>query len=262
MHDVIQVLTREFSHIYDWLIANKLTLNIAKTKLLLFDNRISDPTKLSISLSGTPITPSLHANFLGTIIDCKLTWKNHISFVSNKVARVSGTLNRLKHFLPRNALLILYNSLILPHLNYNLLIWGNTHTSSLSNLHRLQKRALRNIDNVSYLAHTGPIFKELRILNIFDLYNYQLGIFLYCFHHNLLPKVFKTFFALNADFHSYDTRAKNQLHLPVSRTRIKQSQVRFAGVKLWNSLPFNIINSLSLESFKRKLRNHLLDLLP
>ena len=156
--DVLQALTHEFSHIFNWLTANRLTLNIAKTKLLLFDNRISDPTIYSIHLNDTLITPSTHANFLGIYIDYKLDWKTHISFVSNKVAKASGVLNRLKHFLPRNALLILYNALILPHLTYNLVTWGNTHITTLSNLHKLQKRAVRNICNVSYRAHTAEIF--------------------------------------------------------------------------------------------------------
>ena len=63
-------------------------------------------------------------NFLGLIMDEHLNWKSHVETISNKCFMTIGVLNKLKYFLPLTVKLILYNSLILPHLNYGLMTWG------------------------------------------------------------------------------------------------------------------------------------------
>ena len=58
--------------------------------------------------------------------------------VTNKISKVIGILNRLKHVFPQNALLSIYHSLFASHLNYGLLLWG-THVNRVS---KLQKKNL------------------------------------------------------------------------------------------------------------------------
>ena len=84
---------------------------------------------------------------------------------------------------------MLYNTLILPHLNYCLIIWGiNT-----SRILLLQKKAMRIISNSWYRAHTEPIFKGLNILNINDLYRLMVLKFYFKLENKLLPVYFNTF---------------------------------------------------------------------
>ena len=64
-------------------------------------------------------------NFLGVIIDKNLTRKNHLNKVSNKIVRIIGIMNKLKFTLPQNILINIYNSLIIPHINYCILLWGS-----------------------------------------------------------------------------------------------------------------------------------------
>ena len=42
-----------------------------------------------------------------------------------KISRATGVILRLRHIYPREILLTLYNTLILPHLNYCILVWGS-----------------------------------------------------------------------------------------------------------------------------------------
>ena len=51
----------------------------------------------------------------------------------------------------------------MPHLHYSLLTWGSS-IKEKHPLHILQKKALRIITNNDYIAHTEPIYKELKIL--------------------------------------------------------------------------------------------------
>ena len=65
-------------------------------------------------------------NFLGITIDEHIIWrKKTFSYkVSGKISRTVWVLNKLKHFLPLHTKITMYNSLILPHINYGLLTWG------------------------------------------------------------------------------------------------------------------------------------------
>ena len=58
--------------------------------------------------------------------------ENHTDNISNKCLRVIGTLHRIKHILPTLTRIILYNSIILPHIKYCIMAWGIRVTVCLS----------------------------------------------------------------------------------------------------------------------------------
>ena len=97
-------------------------------------------------------------NFLGLIVNEFLKWQSHINHISMKLGRVIGILRRLKQVMPKRILLMMYNSLFLPHLYYHLILWGD----ELGRIHLLQKKVVRVIDNTNFLAHTTPIFIKLK----------------------------------------------------------------------------------------------------
>ena len=84
---------------------------------------------------------------------------------------------------------MLHNTLILPHLNYCLIVWG----FDSSRIRLLQKRAIRTITNSWYRTHTTPIFKSLNILKITDLYWLIVLKFYYKLENKLLPSYFDEF---------------------------------------------------------------------
>ena len=87
-------------------------------------------------------------------------------------------MNRLKFYLPSRILLTLYNSLVLPYLNYSILTWGSV-SSKCSKLLTLQKRAVRVISNAGYRDHAAPLFAKLNLLQCNDIYHLNLGKFMY-----------------------------------------------------------------------------------
>ena len=94
-----------------------------------------------------------------------MTWKNHTDNISNKCLRVIGILNRIKHILPTQTQIILYYSLILPHVNYCRMAWGYQS----NHMFKSQQRAIRIVANSKYNAHTEPLFKLYRILKLSDV---------------------------------------------------------------------------------------------
>ena len=74
---------------------------------------------------------------LGITINNKLNWNSHINKVTNKISKTVGILNKLRSFLPSGVLQTIYNTLVLPHMIYGILVWGR-HTKVI---HKIQKRA-------------------------------------------------------------------------------------------------------------------------
>ena len=60
-------------------------------------------------------------NFLVLTITKHLSWKKHMDKIFNKISKIIGVLNKLKFIIPDQILLTIYNSLILPYLNYCIL---------------------------------------------------------------------------------------------------------------------------------------------
>ena len=119
-------INAELNEISEWLSCNKLYINAPKTKYMLFhfpQRRITD-IDLSLKINDQRIDRVHEFNFLGTIIHETLEWTRHIDKVANKISRTIGIINKLKHVLPVYTLKTMYDALIVPHLNYNILLWG------------------------------------------------------------------------------------------------------------------------------------------
>ena len=110
----------------------------------------------------------------------------------------------------------LYKSLILPHLNYGLLLWG-VHLQDIS---VLQKKAIRVVTNNTNKSHTQPIFKEYGVLNVNDMFLLNKLKFLHKLYHNNLPVYFEGYWEhLTKTELEYNLRSRM---LPVPRIRAGQ----------------------------------------
>ena len=85
---------------------------------------------------------------------------------------------------------ILYNAFIYPYFTYCIEIWGNIYQSYLEPLIKLQKRAVWTIVGARKYAHTAPFFRELKLLNIKEIYIYCVQLIMYKYHHSILPIFF------------------------------------------------------------------------
>ena len=166
-------------------------------------------------------------NFLCITLDQNITWNDHISKISIKVARVIGIMNKLKHIFPHQILRTLYNSLIDPYLIYGLYIWG----FSLKRLTILQKKVVRILSRRPYISHTTSIFKDLKILKLKDQYSTQLYKLYHKNTNNLLPSYFNSFTPYYEFEHNHDLRY-TALRLPMTRREYFVQSTRYQFLKL------------------------------
>ena len=209
-------------------------------------SRSLDALPGNIIFDDTPLEQVFSIKFLGVCMDSKLMWNHHVNNICKTISRNIGIMNRLKHFLPSSALITLYSSLILPYLNYGVLVWGNTQQTLLEKRLLLQKRALRIVFNLHARAHTDTLFFDNKILKIKDLYRFQLGQFMYNYNSKSLPKILNDLFHRNNHIHNYPTRRSGEFHLPLLRTIHAQNTFIFTGPRLWNNLDHNIKGAKSL----------------
>ena len=121
----IVTINNELSKVSGWLSSNKLSLNIKKTKFMVFhtpQRRVNYPV---LKLNNANIERVSQFNFLGVFINSTLKWDKHIAHISLKISIATGVIFRLRHIYPREILLTLYNTLILLHLSYCILVWGS-----------------------------------------------------------------------------------------------------------------------------------------
>ena len=98
--------------------------------------QIPEDINLSYIIDNTVIECVDSFNFLGIYLDKYMNWKRHTDYIASKISKSIGILNRLKHILPTEIKIMIYNSLILSHINYGILMWGY-HSDRL---YKLQKK--------------------------------------------------------------------------------------------------------------------------
>ena len=225
---------------------------------MLFQSSRKVPPDLSICIDGSIVSQSDSVKFLGLLIDPHLTWKYHTDLLCNKISKTIGVLHKIKHLVPRHTLLSLYNTLILPNLSYCNIAWGNTFPSYLNRLYVLQKRAVRLITSSCHRANTAHLFKELNILNVFDIFKHQMGIFMFKISRELLPPLFQNHFHTNNTVHNYYTRHCENYHLYKVLSSANKKSFVTSGIQLWNNLDPQLKSISSLTLFTKKFKLYLI----
>ena len=138
------VLNRELRKLDTWLIVNRPSLNIVKTKFLVF-HPYNTPMKQRITLKihKKAIAESDYIKYLGIMIDSTLSWNIRINKISKTISRATGLLYKIRPFVNNKILKMLYYSLVYPHLNYVTEVWGSADPVHLNRIFILQKRIVR-----------------------------------------------------------------------------------------------------------------------
>ena len=257
-----QTINREISKVSDWLKANKLCINSKKSRYMVFhyNQRTFDYDNFPpLYIDNSAIERTSEFNFLGLIIHETLNWKAHIAYISTKISRATGCLKRLQNTVPSHVLKAIYNSLILPHLNYCILAWGST----ISRVFKLQKKAIRIINNQKYNSHTDPLYKGNKMLKLSDIYTLKALKFHYQYTHNNVPFYFRNIFAPNTNPNPYDTRFRHREIPQIPHHSSSSNTLRYKIPKIVSSMHSSVtdkVGSHSYEGFSYYVKQYLISL--
>ena len=138
--ELFQQMNKELKSVSTWFKANKLSINIDKTKWTIFyptSKKRFMPTKFpELFIDGITLERETVTKFLGVIIDENVTWKAHINTISTKISKSIGILYRARLIIPRKQLNQLYFSFVHSYLNCANIAWFSTQKTKLSTLFR------------------------------------------------------------------------------------------------------------------------------
>jgi hypothetical protein len=286
LNDLILAVNNEINKMAVWFRANKLAVNITKTKYIIFrmkgkkinedtldviynenePNVPDDPlliTTLERYHDSHPDTACRAYKLLGIYLDEHLTLDAHTNHVVNKLTRSLYCIKQAKHIIPPKGMQSLYFSLIHSHLTYCTSIMSGTTAKNRTKIIKIQKKAIRIMTNSSYNAHTNPLFKKHSILP-YDLLIKQAQLtFMHAIEHKLAPSSFVgTWTKINERDPALNLRNADHYCLSQPRTETFKKSTFFALPAAWNALSPDIKYQPNKITFKWALRAHLLNELP
>ena len=248
------MLDEELPNVCNWFQANKLSLNTDKTFCQLYSNSRATIDINSVKLKGARIKQVDTVKYLGVLIDRELKWTDHVIHISSIISRNIGILKRSRHFLTSHHRYLLYNSLILPYLNYCCLLWGMATKTLLNKLLVLQKRAARFVDNQPRLAHSSPIFVKYKMLKLGDIARQQIIVVMHNVITHNYPSSIISLFEI-AQPNPRETRAVRHFTEIFSRKSYRTRTIAWLGPRLWNTmLAPNFPHITSVPASKRLIK--------
>ena len=185
-----------------------------------------------------------------------MSWTGQIERVKAKVGQLLGVLGRLGSVLGGQQLLSLYNGMVLPHLQYCLMVWGDLQGGRNSTLGgallRYQKRFAGMAAGRRGRYHADRLLARHGMLKVGDLYRQQLRVHAWRFWNGRLPVGQAAMLSRVTDVHRYGTRsARGGLHL----TSRDHGSVGYRVPVEWASLSDDQRGMGSLAGFKRRSRD-------
>jgi hypothetical protein len=267
--ETTEILNTELLSISDWFKANKLKLNASKTSCMLFSkNKNKNTNEICIKLDGERLAFKKTVQFLGISIDENITWEDQSLKVANKISKIHSMIIRLKNKLPTSSLKMLYNSLLLPHLQYGITIWGGAENQQIKRIRKIQKKAVRTLSKSWYRSHTEPRMKNLEILNFDDLYKQQCSLLVLDIMFGEAPKPLKKIFRLRRQEANYSLRnniiSEKELEIKNYKTKATRCSFFMKGPVCWNDISDDtklVVESSEDKKFlKLELKCHFLSL--
>ena len=256
----LKTLCRDFNleliKLDDWLMANRLSLNLDKTHFMLLTHNNYNMNDCAITIRDHPLSIVTSTKFLGIHIDNRLSYNVHLASLCKQLSRVRGILYRVSHFLPPHIIKNLYYALFYSRLVYGCAVWGGGGITMINRLNSLNKSAInifssnlppdkprpQSFSNVHKLVILCTFFKYLNS-------SASLNSYFHSIINSLVPvHVHGTRFSLH-----------NNISIPNVKKTVSQHQFLFIASKLWNSLPVNLKNIPSALQFKKNLKFLLYD---
>ena len=205
---IVETVNAELQLLSTWLKSNKLSLNTTKTYYAVFHRaKMKLPmNSIKLFMDKTNLREVECIKYLGVILDNKLSWIQHISYVKNKISKGIGIMYKARNYINKKALIGLYHSYIYPYFIYCIESWGNASNCHLDPLFVIQKRILRILTFSSYDVPSDLLLKHTNILPLYKLVHYRIGIMMYKYANYLLPPVMNDLYTVNSDIHEHNTR--------------------------------------------------------
>ena len=253
--DLQSKMNEDLVQLHCWMNQHKLTVNIQKTKYMLFNE--SSRTQCTVSYGDECIERVYIFKYLGVWLDSDLKWEIQIGKLNNKLSQVAGIFKKISPVVPDETKKMLYFSLFHSHLVYGIAVWGTAGSSLIGQLQTTQNKAIKNLFGYRRRTATAFIHTRNRLLTVGSTYSAAA-----CNHiHKILRGSIHTNTVLGrgVDRHQHFTRGRGNLTANrINTTTFGQHSALYKATMLYNALPEDF-KGLRSSQFKKNLKNKLFE---
>ncbi|CAM1302576.1 Uncharacterised protein r2_g1254 [Pycnogonum litorale] len=264
LNNIENSLSYSLYSLNQWFLKNKLSLHPGKSESILFGppSKLKLSDKLNIKLYDTVITAKTSVNYLGCIIDQRLSFDSHVDSVITRVNSSLRFLYRKSPFLPGiNVRKKLCSAIISSHFQYAASAWYPGLSVNLKKkLQIAQNKTVRFILHYSPRDHIGlSEFQNTNWLNIEQRANFFILVMVFKIRNGLAPDYLSKNFKLVAESHNHATRQHSfDFELPRFLKSVGQKTFVYNGINLYNNLPPQLKIITNLNSYKQKVLSFLM----
>jgi hypothetical protein len=250
-------LDANMKNIAKWFESNMLTINIKKTKLMVFGTQhiLSNFTNINLSYNSDSVEKVDSFKYLGVIFDPYLKWCDHTNYISSCISKRIGVIRRIKYFLPKSTVIMLASALVMPYFDYCSCGWSNCNVQFSNDLQVLQNRLARILLSADIMTPIRDLLNSLNWKKLSDRWNDHLLLLTFKCLQGIAPSYLSSKFTFTDSIHSKGTRSQTFKTLVVPSWRNTQGKRTFhyRASQIWNELPSDIrydYNTMSLNVFK------------
>ena len=251
-HETAAKLQTSLDLFVRWCSINKLTINIKKTKTMVFGTRhkVKKAKNLDIVINKEHLKLVPSYKYLGLIVDSTLNFNLHIASVIRIILHKMSLLAKMKKYLNNDVAVSIYKSMLLPYLDYADAIYSMSNAKDLGKLQKLQNKCLRiclgrdrrfSTDGAHKLSKV-PFIKDRRVAHTL----------------NFMYKRKKNKDLLNVA--EIRTRAHDAplFKVIVPRCESFKRSIGYHGATLWNNQVPGVRNAASYLEFKKIQKDKML----
>ena len=158
---------------------------MTKTTFMTFHTKTNTATDLNLTLNGVTLPKTHCTKFLGTWLDDRLVWTEHVKNLKIKLTNRLGLLKRSKKFLTTHAMKMLYYAQINSLISYGISMWGPMVARCLINqVQTLQDKAMKCID---LRLSKDAVYSNYKILSVSQMMELEMSKLGFRLVNNLLP---------------------------------------------------------------------------
>ena len=245
---LISHTNKELAKATEWFRSNLLTLNVTKTKYILISPFLAkDAVVPDLNIDGKKITRisklsnEKSVRFLGVWLDEDLSFTDHVEKLIKKLKTGLHKLRSARTSCPLRVRKQIYHSLFESYLLFGITIYSAASEPLLEQIFLLQKKAIRLVADVHYLAHTDPLFLELNITKFHNLIIQERSIMVHKYRGGKLPPSFSRDFLTSVSDDQIGRRMDPLcFSLPPNPQPFNHRSPHKLLIQSWNSLPFEI----------------------
>jgi hypothetical protein len=258
--DMMNKINEDLNNIYKYLCNHKLSVNENKCKFIIIKNEYNvSGDNVNIEINNVKLERVQQIKYLGVIIDSKLKFHSYAPYLQNKMSKKAFFLSRISKNLSSYTKLVLYKSLITPHIDYCSSLLYMLPNYRIKELQIIQNRCMRIILKCDRYTSVQYMLNILQLMDVKTRIIYNTLVTIYKIKNKLMPNYLLNKVTYNSNLHRYSLRNNNMFKIDICRTNRKFNTLFYKGLSTFNMLPWPIKECTNVNRFRKELIRSLVE---